>query len=245
MDHLSVEDVARRLGLHPAHVRRLVRGGELPGEKVGGRWLVREDVLSSRKRLQPSAGRPLSPGMAWAVLDAVGAGLKGDLEPRWGSVSVDRRVRHRLRRIVADAPPALRWASWLRRRARPERLAVHPGVLERLAIDPRLHQGGEAAAVVAEIGVGAGIGDDLVFYVDESDFDGVIRDYRAWPDPDGVLFMVIPDEVSDDVRPGPGRVDPVVALVDLLGSPDARQRHHAAAVLESALQRVSPGRDQP
>ena len=243
MDLLSIEEAARQMGRHPAHVRRLVRDGEIPAQKVGARWLVSESALRQRERLQPSAGRPLSPNMAWALLELAGDGLRADddvarVVPAMHELA-DRRMRHRLRRLLSDAPPPDRWAAWLRRRARPERVWVHPGAVERLASDSRLHPGAEAAAVAAEVGVGAGVGAERVFYLNQSDLDGVLRDYRGRPDPAGpLLFMVIPDDVDDQLRPGPGEVAPAVALVDLLSSSDARQRHLAARLLESAGRRI-------
>lgn len=243
MDQLSIEEAAKRMGLHPAHVRRLVREGEIPAHKVGARWLVSESALRQRDRLQPSVGRPLSANMAWALLELAGAGLRAEQDAVGGIPVIheqaDRRVRHRLRRLLADAPPSDRWAAWLRRRARPERVWVHPGVVERLASDSRLHPGAEAAAAATELGVGAGAGAERVFYLNQSDLEGVLREYRGRPDPAGqLLFMVIPDDVADHLRPGPGEVAPAVGLVDLLGSSDARQRHLAARLLDSAAQRV-------
>lgn len=41
---LTVEEVARLLKMHPDYVRKLLRDGKIPGEKVtgpGGRWRVR------------------------------------------------------------------------------------------------------------------------------------------------------------------------------------------------------------
>ena len=60
--------------------------------------------------------------------------------------------------------------------------------------------------------------------------------YRAHEDPDGrVVLMVVPDEVSEALLPQPGEpVPPVVALVDLLESPDARQRHLAKKLITRA-----------
>jgi hypothetical protein len=118
---------------------------------------------------------------------------------------------------------------------------VHPGVIERLASDSRLHPGAEAAAAAADLGVGSGVGAERVFYLNESDLDAVLEDYRARPDPDGqLLFMVIPNQVADDMRPLPGEVSPAVALVDLLSSADVRQRYLAAELLESAVRRIKP-----
>lgn len=69
----------------------------------------------------------------------------------------------------------------------------------------------------------------------------MLRDYRGRPDLHGqLLFMVVPNEVADDLRPSPGEVAPAVALVDLLGSADTRQRHLAAELLASAVRRIKP-----
>jgi len=236
------------MGLHPVHVRRLVREGEIPAHKVGGRWLVTESAVRQRDRLAPSPGRPVSSNMAWAILKLVDPGLRasGDVG---GAAAIeglgDRRSRHRLRQLIWEAPPSDRWAAWLRRRARPQRVWAHPGALERIALDPRLHLGGEAAAAAAEVGVGAGVGTELVLYLDRGALDGVLGDYRGRPDPEGqLLLMVIPDDVADELRPGPGPVAPAVALVDLLSSSDARQRHLAAELLGAAARAVKPAPSQ-
>lgn len=47
---LDVQQVARRLGLHPMTVYRLVRTHKLPGIRVGGRWRFREESLESSWR---------------------------------------------------------------------------------------------------------------------------------------------------------------------------------------------------
>ena len=239
MDLLSIDEAAARMGLHPAHVRRLVRVGELPGLKIGGRWLVTDDALRSRHRLKAQPGRPLSPAMAWAVLAAVEAGQRDKLgsaagrsaggrgEPA-GADAPDRRRRYRIRQLLSDAPSAERWAAWLRRRALPRRVWVHQGVLDRLGQDLRVHAGGPVAAAVAADGVGG----PLLFYVAETDADHVVRDYRAVDEPDGqVLMMVVPKAVADAFGPPGEPVGAVVGLVDMLSSADARERHVAAVRL--------------
>ena len=39
-DFLTVEEVAKKLQLHPDTVARLLRAGELPGYKVAGSWRI-------------------------------------------------------------------------------------------------------------------------------------------------------------------------------------------------------------
>ena len=46
MELLTVEQAAERLQMHPDTVRRLLRGGQLPGRKLGPRqWRVSADAL--------------------------------------------------------------------------------------------------------------------------------------------------------------------------------------------------------
>jgi len=44
---LSIEEVARRLGVHFSTVYRLTREGVLPGLKVGGQWRFSKQMLES------------------------------------------------------------------------------------------------------------------------------------------------------------------------------------------------------
>jgi excisionase family DNA binding protein len=43
---LTPEDVAARLKMHPDHVRRLLRSGEIPGAKIGSAWRVSPERLA-------------------------------------------------------------------------------------------------------------------------------------------------------------------------------------------------------
>lgn len=42
---ITVREAAETLGVTEQHVRRLIRSHELPGERVGGRWLIPADVV--------------------------------------------------------------------------------------------------------------------------------------------------------------------------------------------------------
>ncbi|MCL4803209.1 MAG: helix-turn-helix domain-containing protein [Anaerolineae bacterium] len=43
--YLDVDQVGRRLNIHPESVRRLIRDGKLPAIKFGNKWLVERSVL--------------------------------------------------------------------------------------------------------------------------------------------------------------------------------------------------------
>jgi excisionase family DNA binding protein len=246
VDWLGVEEAAERLGVGPSQVRRLARDGELPARRVGSTWLIDDAGIERRRDLEPSAGRPLSPLMAWAVLHSLIAALGGDPAPisshpasEVASWLGDRKERYRLRRLLSGAPPVSRWEGWLRRRATPRRIWVHPGVVDRLAADRRVRPGGAFAVAMAGLGL-SGPDRPSLFYVDAEDADAVVAKYRGCDDPDGPLtLMVIPPEVPSGLRPRPGTpTPPAVALVDLLVSSDARQRHLATELLGAAAARL-------
>jgi excisionase family DNA binding protein len=244
MEWISTAEAATRLDVSQRQVRRLAADGTLVALLVGDRWLIKAAAVRDRARADPHAGRPLSTQMAWEVLAALAAGFADERSGDPFEGVGDRRVRHRLRRILADAPPPEKWHRWLRRRAHPQRVWIHPGVLQRLSSDPRLHRGGEPAEGAAGAGLAAGHRD--VFYVDAADADAVMADYRARPDDDGqVVLMVVPSEAPEGALGGHGMpVSRVVGLVDLLGSPDARERHGAANALSNAWHRIAAAADE-
>jgi excisionase family DNA binding protein len=57
MKALTSKEAAARLGITPAHVRRLCLDGVLPAEKFGRDWILKPaDVEAARAR--PGRGRP-------------------------------------------------------------------------------------------------------------------------------------------------------------------------------------------
>lgn len=45
---LTVPEAARRCGRNPETIRRWIREGKLPADKIGTQWFVDEDDLASR-----------------------------------------------------------------------------------------------------------------------------------------------------------------------------------------------------
>ena len=239
----SIEEAAGMVKMHPAHLRRMAREGMIPARKVGAQWVLDENSLRQCDPAGRSAGRAVSPGMSWALLELVSHGLDAggsDPSPNLTARLADRRERYRLRRLLFGAPAIEQWAFWLRRRATPKRVWVHPGVIERLSADPRIHHGGGPATVLAGSGSGAQSPAEQIFYVGEADVAGVLNDFRGRPDVGGaVQLMVVPSEIAGLLNLGPGAPVPgAVALVDLLASHDARQRHLAAEILLGAAGRM-------
>lgn len=249
MDWLSPAEAAEQLGVSDRHVRRLAADRRLVGRRVGSNWLISAESVRGRARDEPVPGRPLSSPMAWAVLRAVDVAMDRSLGPGdepdsrcldavFEALS-DRRDRHRLRSLVSDPVSPEHWAQWLARRAEPQRVWIHPGIMGRLRSDRRLRPGGAAAAATA--GLDGAAGDRDRFYVDAGDHDRVLADYRARPADDGqVVLMVVPSDVPDVLVGPPGKpVAAAVGLVDCLLSPDARERHLAREYLDEAVRRLA------
>lgn len=221
-DWLTVSEAAEELLVDASEVRRLIAAGQLAGVRRAGRWLVDPRDVQRRGYARPGRGRPLSPGMAWLVL----AALSGSGSRRgWSTLS--RGERFRLRGVLEDLPDDARLAALLRKRAAVRRIRAHPGVVDRLLDDPRVHVGG-AQAVVAS-GADLTAGGRPVLYIAEPDFDGLARDFRLADDPAGnVDVAVIPDSVDADLLPRGGEPVPAaVAWVDLLDDLDSRARSAA------------------
>lgn len=52
-------EAAKLLGMHPLAIQRLVRRGQLPGEKIANRWLIpRKAVEELAKTYVPGRGHP-------------------------------------------------------------------------------------------------------------------------------------------------------------------------------------------
>lgn len=66
-NYSDVDQVSKRLGIHPESVRRLIRDGKLPAIKFGNKWLVEKSVLEQfasgydgRPGTKPPCFKPLA-----------------------------------------------------------------------------------------------------------------------------------------------------------------------------------------
>ncbi len=56
-NYAGVDEVSKRLNIHPESVRRLIRQGKLPAIKFGNKWLVEKTVLEQyANRYDPRPG---------------------------------------------------------------------------------------------------------------------------------------------------------------------------------------------
>lgn len=203
---LSVPDLAKRLGIAESRARLLVSSGRIPGQRVGGRWVVDEfDVANYRKF---AAGRPLTEEGAWQFIRAV------QHSPR--ATEQDAVVRHRLNRRIRKfheaADPVEFVVSLLARRADKVLLAASPDDLSALREEGRLRLSGVSHA---DSGLLPAL--ELEAYVARRDLPGLISDWFLLPAklgtrpnvtihatnvvPDIIPYLALAADLAE--RPGP------------------------------------------
>ena len=221
LDLLSVPAAAEELSVHPSRVRALISSGALAAEKVSGVWLVDRASVAGRNRQQASAGRPLSPGNAWALLLAAsGEELPSELQAS---------ARWRIRRALA-----LYGLSVLRprlaRRAEPSSYWTVAGELCALHDRSDLVLSGPSAAAAHDLGL---VGSDAIDAYVPVRLLKVLRRKHALQPMSGPECNVILRAVPDDAwLLGSRRFAPLAAVaIDLCTYADPRAARVGADVL--------------
>jgi len=222
-DLVSVSAAADELSVHPSRVRALIASGTLAAEKVGGVWLVDRASVAGRSREHVAAGRPLSPGNAWALLFAVsGEELPPELDSsaRW-------RVRHALEVYGLNA---LR--PRLARRAEPSSYWALSGELRALRDRAELVLSGPSAAAAYDLGLAGSEAVDA--YVPARLLAQLQREH-ALERMSGPEVNVVLREVADDAWSLNGRrFAPIAAVaVDLCSYADPRAARVGAETIAS------------
>jgi excisionase family DNA binding protein len=245
MQVLSVHEAADAMGVSMQRVRQLIHDGQIAARRSSAGWLIPADAVSERSK-GFHKGRPPTPQTAWSVIAllAVASELasepEGDHSASVNRVVPDRKVRHRILRTLAGMPdPAtddMAWRRLLSSRGHACRLWAHPGVLDRLAADPKVSIGGIDAELAEHDGLTPHAG-RLELYVCEADADEVVRKYRMREDHAGqVSLMVVPSSVPVGLAPIGGQPVPAAAAAaDLLDEEDPRARHASIIHLQSSL----------
>jgi len=241
---LSVREAADALGVSVQRVRQLIRAGRLAARRSSAGWLVLEQAVAGRLD-NVSNGRPAEPRTVWAAI-ALLAAASDQVSPsgegkQAAEVVADRRLRHRVLRMLDDLPDpvedAAPWMRLLSSRGRVRRMWAHPGVVDRVFADRRVARSEELTVVLRGEGL-AGGPRRLPGYVSASDVDDLIRDYRLLDDPDGqVVLLVVPADVPAELAPVPGLPVPApAAIADLLAEDDVRARNSAVRRLRDIQQ---------
>jgi excisionase family DNA binding protein len=219
---VSVPDAAALLNLSSARVRLLAANGDIPAEKVGGRWLVERSGVEHRRSRGSAGGRRFAPQNAWAILALV----SGE-EP----AKVDAVVRSRLRRALAlEGLGSL--APRLERRAEVRRFAGHPGEVARVLADRRLVGSGVSAA--GALGLDLVSGEEADGYVCTSALGDFVQEHALSPASAvvrNVTLRVVPDEVWVDSLQGLVYAPEAAVGLDLAEEADPRSRAAGEALL--------------
>lgn len=216
---MTAAEAAERLRMSERAVTQLASSGALAAVKRGSIWLIDADAVARRAREERSAGRPLSPAVAWAVI------LLASDDPRWRALSTHghqpRRAREWLRTHELSEE-AFRLAG----RARREAFDVHPSEVSRVAARPDVMRTGISAA--AEVGLHGGP-DEVEFYAPEDQRKLIIADHGLQSRQGPVLVRWVPTAIWQHVA---GEVAPWIAvLLDLLEHGDPRARREAREAL--------------
>jgi len=137
MSEVGVPEASRMLGVSERRVRQIIDAGNLRARQVSGNWLI--DVASVPNAPR-RGGRPMSPRMAWGLIEAV----EGRRAP-WLSPKDVLRLKHMRDRLQADPEPELLLKAALVDRAaryelscsEPDELRRDPNVVLSGISDPR------------------------------------------------------------------------------------------------------------
>lgn len=242
---LSVHEAADIMGVSMQRVRQMISAGQIAARRSSAGWLIPAGAVADRPG-SLHQGRPPAPRTVWSALallaaaSDLAAGSACDDDMSAAQVVSDRKVRHRVLHLLAGMPdPAVDdtpWRRFLSSRGKARRLWAHPGVLDRLAVDPKVSSGGTGAALAGLDGLTAGAR-QLELYVRDADVDEVIHRYRMREDRNGpVSLVIVPSSVPADLAPRGGRPVPVpAAAADLLEQEDPRARHAGVTQLQASL----------
>lgn len=219
-DAIPASEAAHSLGLSIQRVRALVAEGNLPGQKVAGRWFVDRASVERRRRGRKLSGRPFSPAHAWGLI-ALAEGGHAD----WLDSSNRSRLRRRLReQSMQDIQPALA------RRARRLEFRAHASDLSRIEAERDVVRGGASAA--SEHRLEIVVPGVLEAYVPARRLSQLQRRYRLQPSADAnVILRVVdgpwPFSSGQHIAPR------LAAALDLFENDDERSHRAGQRAMES------------
>lgn len=187
MSLIGVREAADRLAVTPRRVHQRIEAGTLPAVRIGSQWAI-DPARLPLAAARPS--RPLSPRMAWALLDLLAG----------GSPTVASTERARLhayaQRLRASDDPAAMLRAWMARRAARREFRVAPADLVDLRDDERLRRSGVSADGSFIVS------GTLEAYATPSDVDDLVDDYFLVPADrqEGNVVLHLVDVVPDTTR---------------------------------------------
>lgn len=220
---LSPAEAAARLKISERRVRALLREGRIPGQMVGGRWVI-EEIDLARYRTAGLSGRPLSEQSAWQLIRharnlAAHSPANLDLSP------IERhRLNQRLRRLRESSDPLNLVTSLLARRAEKIELSSSPEDLAELRQDPRIRLSGVShpdSGLLSNLEVEA--------YLSHEDLDAFIKDWFLVRAPAGQR----PNVVLHVAEVVPEELPPLLIAADLAERPGIREQEAAREIIRN------------
>ncbi len=222
VDPVSIPEAARALNLSVSRVQALVIHGQVPGVKVGGRWLIERGALERRRRQAALKGRPFAAHNALALLCLASGEDPGGIDPS---------VRSRLRRAIA-LEGVEKLGPRLARRAESRHFDAHPGEIPYILEDPELIESGVSAA--AAHGLDLASGPEADGYLRASALKKFVASHALQPAGQGANLHIrlVPDEAWRFLENAP--VAPLAAVaLDLAEDPDPRSSQAGQAALQN------------
>ncbi len=229
---ITTGEASRRLGVSAQRLRQLITSGDIYAERHGHVWAVDpRSVNDYDRRRRPTAGRSLSPTMAWAaMLSNFGTTIEDELA---FAFDLHGTERSRLAKLRERQPGDWRWLA--HRRATTERFDTFDAFLDRIASRNDVVRTGVSALADYNIDLIAHER-QLDVYVPADVANELTKTMRLEPRSSGNLTLrAIPDlDEAGFIMKGDVMPRSVVA-VDLLDDADERTARAGADLIQAIL----------
>ncbi|MGH3531206.1 MAG: helix-turn-helix domain-containing protein [Mycobacterium sp.] len=221
---MSGPEVAKHLGVSERRVRAMIAGGQLPAQRMMGRWVIPADAVSAYR--SKIVGRPMAERSAWSVMQHL-----ADEEPK---AALPPRLRNRIKALGDARLARQRLRSWVSARGKPVRVWAFKPALDRLQEDDRVVVSGDHFVPQLEPS------GQLRVYANAADVDDLIADYglrRVNGDrlPNAIVWAVSDLDAVPRNPDNEHAAAEVVAAMDLLDEGDPRAVGIAEGIIERAL----------
>lgn len=217
---MGVDDAAKRMGVRPERVLKLIHEGRIDAQKLGSRWVIDENAFSGMVWIK-SPGRPMSTKSAMDLAQA----LEGR-EPSILSAVEKHRLRKYVRHLLAHGDPKSQLQSWLAARARVLDFSVSSSDIPELREDPRIKLSG-----ISDPRSGLLPGNEVEAYISKDDLDRLRSDWFLVPAMNRQKANVIL-RVLDEL---PAEVPAIFSAMDLAEYPGPREQSAADSLIRSVL----------
>ena len=229
---ITTGEASRRLGVSAQRLRQLITSGDIHAERHGHVWAVDpRSVNDYDRRRRPTAGRSLSPTMAWAaMLSNFGTTIEDELAVAFDLHGTERS---RLAKLRERQPGDWRWLA--HRRATTERFNTFDAFLDRIELLDDVVRTGVSALSDYNVDLIAHER-HLDVYVPAAVAHELTKTMRLEPRSTGNLTLrSIPDLDEAGFIMGRDVMPRSVVAVDLLDDADERTARAGADLIQAIL----------